>query len=63
MKALNAVTFTKFRFMLVMSASTLILVIKKSKEPEERSSRRNRFIVMHFNFISPDRVMFILFNS
>ena len=37
-KALDAVTFIKFRDMLVVSASTLNLVVKKAKEPKEDSS-------------------------
>ena len=37
-KALDAVTFMKFRNMLVVSASTLNLVAKKNKESEEKKS-------------------------
>ena len=46
-KALDAVTFIKFRDMLLMSAWTLNLEVKKSKESEEKK-RQNKFIVMHF---------------
>ena len=36
-KVLDAVTFIKFRDMLVVSGSTLNLVVKKAKEPKEDS--------------------------
>ena len=37
-KALDAVTFVKFREMLVVSESTLSLMAKKSKKSEEKKS-------------------------
>ena len=39
-KALNAVTFIKFRDMLVVSGSTLNLVVNKNKKPEANNSEK-----------------------
>ena len=54
-KALDAATFIKFRDMLVVSASTLRLVVKKAKDPKgdkvrslRRRSRGNKIIVLDF---------------
>ena len=51
-KALDAVTFIEFRDILVVSASTLNLVVKKAKEPKDDSreepaekKQRNKAIV------------------